>query len=153
MAGVIRNPKDFWSGVIFVAVGVAAVGFGRNHPMGTAARMGPAYFPTVLGGLLTLIGLIAVIRSLASPGEPVGRLARGKAILVTASIVLFGLLLRPLGLAAAVFLLVLVSAYASRRFAWSPALSLAAALATFCSVAFVKLLGLPIPILGTWFGG
>ena len=150
---VIRNPKDFWSGAIFVAVGVAAIVFGRNHPMGTAMRMGPAYFPTVLGGLLTLIGLAAVTRSLIRPGEPVGRLAHGKVAMVTASIVLFGLLLRPLGLAGAIFLLVLVSAYASRRFAWSTALTLAVGLAVFCAVAFVKLLGLPISILGTWLGG
>ncbi len=153
MSAVIRNPRDFWAGVIFVAVGIAAIVFGRNHPMGTAMRMGPAYFPTVLGGLLTLIGLVAVIRALVQPGEPIGRLAYGKVALVTASTVVFGFLLRPLGLAGAVFLLVLVSAYASRRFTWSAALTLAVGLATFCAVAFVKLLGLPIPILGTWLGG
>lgn len=153
MAGLIRNPKDFWSGVIFVAVGVAAVAFGRNHPMGTAMSMGPAYFPTVLGGLLTLIGLIAVLRSLVRPGEPVGRLAYSKAGLVTVSTVLFGFLLRPLGLAGAILLLVMVSAYASRRFSWPAAVTLAGGLAAGCAVAFVKLLGLPIRILGTWFGG
>ena len=150
---VIRSPKDFWSGAIFVAVGVAAIGFGRDHPMGTAMRMGPAYFPTMLGGLLTLIGLAAVIRSLVRPGEPVGRLGYGKVALVTLSIVLFGLLLRPVGLAGAILLLVIVSAYASQRFTWPTALALAVGLAAGCAVGFVKLLGLPIPIFGTWFGG
>jgi hypothetical protein len=145
--------KDFWSGVIFVAAGVAAVGFGRNHPMGTTMRMGPAYFPTVLGGLLVLIGLIAVGRALLRPGLPVGRLAYGKIALVTASNVLFALFLRRLGLACAVLLLVIASAYASRRFRWPVALTLAVGLAVGSSIIFVWLLSLPIPVLGTWLGG
>jgi len=149
----VRNPKDFWSGVIFLAVGSAAVVFARAHPMGTGMRMGPAYFPTVLGGLLILIGLTAITRSLIRSGPPVGRLAYGKLALITMSIVLFGLLLRPLGLVGALILLVLVSAYPSQRFTWPTALTLAIGLAACCVVAFVKLLGLPIPILGAWLGG
>jgi len=150
-AGV--QSKDFWSGVIFVAIGVAAVGFGRNHPMGTAMRMGPAYFPTVLGGLLALIGFVAIGRALLAPGLPMGRLAYNKLALVTAANVLFALLLRPLGLVGALILLVVVSAYASARFRWPVALALAGGLAIGSSVIFVWLLGLPIPIVGTWFGG
>jgi len=145
--------KDFWSGVIFVAVGVAAVAFGRNHPMGTAMHMGPAYFPTVLGGLLVLIGLIAIGRALLVPGLRVTRLAYGKLGLVTMANVLFALLLRPLGLAGALVLLVVVSAYASARFRWPVALALAGGLAVGSSIIFVWLLGLPIPIIGTWFEG
>jgi hypothetical protein len=145
--------KDFWSGVIFVVAGVSAVGFGRNHPMGTAMRMGPAYFPTVLGGLLAVIGLIAIGRALLVPGLPVGRLAYGKLALVTAANVLFALLLRPLGLVVALLLLVVVSAYASTRFRWPVALVLAAGLAAGSSIIFVWLLGLPIPIFGAWLGG
>jgi hypothetical protein len=150
-AGV--QSKDFWSGVIFFAAGVSAVGFGRNHPMGTAMRMGPAYFPTVLGSLLVMIGLITIGRALLVPGLPVDRLAYGKLALVTAANVLFALLLRPLGLVGALVLLVVVSAYASIRFRWPVALALAAGLAVGSSIIFVWLLGLPIPIIGTWLGG
>ena len=145
--------KDFWSGVIFVAAGAAAVGLGRNHPMGTAMRMGPAYFPTVLGGLLAVIGLIAIGRALLRPGQPVGRLAYGKLALVTASNVLFALLLRRLGLVCALVLLVVASAYASARFRWPVALVLAVGLAVGSSIIFVWLLSLPIPVLGSWLGG
>jgi len=145
--------KDFWSGVIFLTVGIAAVGFGRNHPMGTVMHMGPAYFPTLLGGLLALIGLITIGRALLVPGLPVGRLAYGKLALVTAANVLFALLLRPLGLPGALVLLVVVSAYASARFRWPVALALAGGLAVGSSIIFVWLLGLPIPVIGTWFGG
>ena len=82
-----------------------------------------------------------------------GRLAYGKLALVTAANVLFALLLRRLGLVGALVLLVVVSAYASTRFRWPVALVLAAGLAAGSSIIFVWLLGLPIPIIGTWLGG
>ncbi len=152
MRVAIGNPKDFWSGAIFVAVGLAAVVLARAHPMGTAMRMGPAYFPTMLGGLLALIGLITVLRSLVRVGEPIGRLAYGKVSLVLASNVLFALLLRRVGLVASLILLVLTSAYASQRFSWGASLALAVGLAAACAITFVTLLGLPIPLLGAWLG-
>lgn len=148
----IGTPKDFWSGAIFVGVGLAAVVLARAHPMGTAMRMGPAYFPTMLGGLLALIGLITVLRSLVRAGEPIGRLAYGKVSLVLASNVLFALLLRRVGLVVSLILLVLTSAYASQRFSWRASLALAVGLAAACAITFVTLLGLPIPLLGAWLG-
>jgi hypothetical protein len=149
----IRNPRDFWSGILFLAVGAAAVFFGRNHPMGTAMRMGPAYFPTVLGMLLALIGLAVLLRALVRPGPPVGEFAFRKVAMVLGATALFGLLLRPVGLAGALVVLVVLSAYASQHFRWPVALALAVALAAGSSLVFGQLLGLPIPILGTWFGG
>jgi hypothetical protein len=149
----VGESRDFWSGVIFFAVGAASVGLGRGYPMGTTMRMGPGYFPTVLGGLLALIGLILVVRTLFKTGESVGPLAYGKAFLVTAANVLFALLLRRLGLVLALVLLVMVSAYASRRFRWRTGFALAVGLAIGSSIIFVWLLKLPIPMLGTWLGG
>ena len=116
-------------------------------------RMGPGYFPTLLGGLLALIGLSLIIRTFLKPGLAVGRLAYGKVALVTLSNVLFALLLRRLGLAAALILLVVVSAYASRRFRWRAAVPLAVGLAIGSCIIFVWLLGLPIPVRGPWLGG
>jgi hypothetical protein len=107
----------------------------------------------VLGGLLASIGFILMVRALLRPGPGVGRLAYNKVALVTLSNVLFALLLRRLGLAAALILLVVVSAYASKRFRWPVALTLAVGLAVGSSIIFVWLLGLPIPIRGTWLGG
>ena len=149
----IGRSKDFWSGVMFLAAGGGFVGFGRKHPLGTAMIMGPAYFPTVLGALLALIGFILIGRAMLRPGPAVGRLAYGPLALVTASTVLFAVLLRRLGLAGALFLLVVLSAYASARFRWPVALALAVGLAVGSSILFVWLLGLPLPILGTWLGG
>ena len=149
----IGQSKDFWSGVIFLAAGLASAGFARGYVMGTTMRMGPGYFPSVLGGLLALIGLALIVRALLQAEVPVGRLAWSKLALVMASNVLFALLLRRLGLAGALILLVVVSAYASKRFRWPVATGLAVGLAVGSSILFVRLLGLPIPIFGPWLGG
>lgn len=153
MPRLVRDPKDFWSGLLFVTAGLAAVVLIRAHSMGTATRMGPAYFPTVLGGLLTLLGLAAVVRSLVVRGARVGTFALGKVAFVLGANVLFGVLLRGLGLGAALVVLVLVSAYASQRFNWGAAMILAVGLAAFSVLVFVKALGLPMPVVGTWLGG
>jgi hypothetical protein len=148
----IRHPKDFWIGIIFLFFGLAAIIIGLNYPMGSAGRMGPAYFPTVLGGLLTLVGAVGVIRSLLRPGEPVGKFYIKEIVLVLVAVLLFGLLMRNAGLVPAVLVLVLMSAYASPKFTWGASLLLAIGLAVFAVVVFVKLLGLPMPILGPWLG-
>lgn len=154
MSSLIRKPKDFWSGVIFAGTGLATVIIAMDYPLGTAVKMGPAYFPTVLGSLLVLIGLIAIIRSLLSigrPSGPIGRFAFREGFLVLAATVLFGALVRGAGLAVALTVLVLMSAYASTKFRWGPSLALAAGMTIFCLLVFVKALGIPLPILGSWF--
>lgn len=153
MPSFIRHPKDFWIGIIFLCVGLAAVIIGRDYTMGTAGRMGPAYFPTILGGLLALIGIAAVTRSFFRVGEPVGKFAVKEAILVLLAVLLFGFLIRGGGLVVAVFAVVLVSGYASDKFKWRYGIPLAAGLSLFAVLIFIQLLGLPIAIFGPWFGG
>ena len=66
----IRAPKDFWSGLMFCGFAVAAILAARGYSLGTAGKMGPGYFPLLLGGVLGVLGLILVGRSLALDGEP-----------------------------------------------------------------------------------
>lgn len=153
MPTFIRHPKDFWTGVIFLFFGLAAVVIGRDYDMGTAGRMGPAYFPTVLGGLLALVGLIGVVRSFLQDGEAVGKFYIKDMVVILSSVLLFGFLMRRAGLAPAALTLILLSAYASAKFRLRDAVLLAGGLSIFAVVVFVKLLGLPMPILGSWFGG
>jgi len=148
----IRHPKDFWTGIIFLIFGLAAVFIGQDYQMGTAGRMGPGYFPTILGGLLALIGVIAMIRSFVRPGEAIGRFYLKNLALISVAVLLFGFLMRDAGLLPAVLAVVLISAYASPKFSWLPTLLIAIGLAVFSIVVFVKLLGLPMPILGPWLG-
>jgi putative tricarboxylic transport membrane protein len=149
----VPNPRDFWSGVIFGGTGLAAVVLGRDYSMGTATKMGPGYFPTVLGVLLALIGLVLVVRAFLTRGEPIRGIAIRALVLVLGATIVFGLLLRGAGMVIALVVLVLVSAAASRLVLWRPAVVLAVGLAAFSTLVFAKLLGLPIPVVGRWFGG
>ena len=63
MKALIRSPKDFWAGLLYAGFGAAAVLIARDYGMGSSSRMGPAYFPTVLGSLLLLIGVASLVRS------------------------------------------------------------------------------------------
>jgi putative tricarboxylic transport membrane protein len=150
---LIRNPKDFSAGLIYLAVGLSAIYIGGELPMGTALKMGPAYFPTVLGWLLAFIGLISVVRSVVQKGAPIPRFAWRPLLIITGATVLFGLIVRGAGLAVALPLFVIMTSFASMKFRWGPSLAVAAAVTIFCSLVFVKGLGVPLPLIGRWFGG
>lgn len=152
MPSFIRNPKDFWSGVIFIFFGLAAIIIGLDYSMGTAGRMGPSYFPTALGGLLGVVGLVSVLRSFFSAGEAIGKIAFKEIALIIAGVLLFGFIVRGAGLLPAVLLLVMISSFASIKFRPLPTLLLAIGMAAFSTLVFVKAIGLPMPILGAWFG-
>ncbi len=153
MTPLRRNPRDFWTAVIYVAFGLAAVIIGRDYGMGTALKMGPGYFPTILGFLLILIGIISLARSFVLPGSPIGSFALKGLLLVVASTLVAGFIIRGAGVAVALPLLVILSGCASTRFRWWPTLSLAAGITLFCVLVFLKGLGVPLPVLGSWFGG
>jgi Tripartite tricarboxylate transporter TctB family len=150
---MIRNPKDFWTGLIYIFFGSSAILIARDYSMGTAVKMGPAYFPTILGGLLLAIGVISVIRSFVVPGPGLGAFAIKGLVLITVSVVVFGSVVRGLGVAITLPLLIIVSAYGSTRFRWRPTLLMAAGLTIFCVLVFVKGLGIPLRIIGPWLGG
>ena len=152
MTSRIRSPKDFWAGVLYIAFGLSAIVIGRDYGLGTALRMGPAYFPAVLGAVLTLIGSISLVRSFLEPGEPVGGLALKPMILITVAILLFGFLVRGAGLVVVIPLLVITTAYGSIHFRWGASILLAIGMTVFCVLVFSKGLGVPLPILGPWFG-
>jgi hypothetical protein len=150
---MIRSSKDFWTGLIYIFFGASAILIARGYGMGTGGKMGPAYFPTVLGGLLAVVGTIAVIRSFIVPGTPIGAFAFKGLVLVCTPVLLFGIIVRGAGLAVALPLLVVISASASVRFHWRATLIMAAGLTMFCVLVFLKGLGIPLPVLGPWFGG
>lgn len=150
MNSLIRSPKDFWSGVIFIVFGLAAVFIARDYSMGTAGRMGPGYFPTILGYILAALGVISAIRGVAKPGEGTGRFAIKEAFLVLLGVLLFGLLMRGAGVVISIIVLIMLGGLANPKFRTGPYLVLGVGAAIFCVLLFVKALGLPMPVLGTW---
>jgi hypothetical protein len=150
---LIRSSKDFWAGLIYAVFGAAAVLIARDYDMGSGLKMGPAYFPTALGYLLAFIGIISVGRSFISQGTPIGEIAFKGLFVIIGSVLLFGFLVRRTGLVVALPLLVILSAWASDRFGWRPTLILAAGVTLFCVFVFLRGLGVPLPLWGSWFGG
>ena len=148
MKMAIKSEKDFWAGMIYVTVGTIALWIGQTYSMGTSARIGPGYFPSALAGMLILIGAISLIRAFLKQGDAVGKLAWRPLFLVLGACALFGLLLNTAGLIVALLALVLVSASASRKFSFDRTATLGlAGLIVFCSLVFVKGLGVPMPLL------
>jgi hypothetical protein len=149
----IRSPKDFFAGLLFILFGVAFIWLARDYGFGTARRMGPAFFPLVLSGILIVIGIVIGVRGVAVTEEPPRGFTFKGLLLVIVSTVLFAILVRNAGVPIATALLVAVSAFASQRFKWMPTLVLAIGMAVFCVVIFVYALGLPMPVRGPWLGG
>ncbi len=146
----IRAPKDFWSGIMFLAFAAVALLAARGYSLGSAGRMGPGYFPMLLGGVLGVLGLILVVRSLLIEGgnesESVARLHLVPLVVTTLSVCLFGLALERLGLVAAVIIVIGVSALASRESRLIETSALALVLAAFSVGVFVYALRLPLPV-------
>ncbi len=143
----IKSPKDFWSGLMFIASGgFFAIWAVTHYQMGTAVRMGPAYFPAMLGGLLVVLGLIILASSLAMQGEPVPRLFFRPLFMVSLGLVLYGYLMKPLGLVGATAALVYVGALGGHEYRWKEVTILYVILILFSWLVFVKGLSLPFPL-------
>ena len=148
----IKSPKDFWSGLMFIGFGVFFMVWAMiYYQMGTAVRMGPAYFPTMLGGLLAVLGAIVLVGSLAVEGPPVAQFHFRPLILISVGCVLYGYLMKPLGLVGATAALVYVSAFGGHEFKWKEVTILYVILMIFSWAVFVKGLTLPFPVWPAMF--
>ena len=194
MAVRIKAQKDFWAGLMFIGVGGFFLIWALTHyQMGSAVRMGPAYFPTVLGGLMVFLGVLVLIESFAMEGPPIAmpfnivhliiamllyaalgwifkQLGIGgdyailigtmalvvlsvlylpatkPLVLISAACVIYGYLMKPLGLVLATLLLIFVAAFAGHEFKWKEVVILYITLIVFSILVFVKGLTLPFPI-------
>ena len=143
----IKSPKDFWAGVMFVVTGVFFMVWAIvYYQMGTAVRMGPAYFPVVLGGLLAFLGLLVLLEAFALQGPKIPAFALRPLILISFACVVYGYLMKPLGLVGATAALVFISAYGGHEFKWKEVTILFVVLMVFSYLVFVKGLTLPFPM-------
>jgi hypothetical protein len=143
----IKSPQDFWAGLMFVGFGlffvVVALMF---YQMGSAVRMGPAYFPVLLGGLLAVLGAIVLFNSLIFEGPEIASFHFRPLLFVAASSLAFAYLLKPLGLVGASIALVFISAYGGHEFKWKEVAIMSVVLVVFSVLVFVEALALPFPI-------
>ncbi|OYU47557.1 MAG: small permease of tripartite tricarboxylate transporter [Rhizobiales bacterium PAR1] len=150
----IRAEKDFWAGLLYVLLSAGFLWLGRDYKMGVASRMGPGYFPIVLGWTLGAFGVVSIVRSFLTDGAPIGKIAWKTLAWVSAGVLAFGVLITTAGLLFALPVLVLLSSLASAESRYDlKGLLILLGLTLFCVLVFVKGLGVPMPVLGSWFDG
>jgi hypothetical protein len=143
----LHSNRDFWAGVMLIVTGAAAIIIARDYAFGTALRMGPGWFPSVLGGLLVLFGLYLVAQGLRSNEKIQGNWSLRALIVLPLSLVLFGLLMEYAGFIPALMVLIVGSSAASSEFRLIESLLLAVGLTLFAIALFIYGLGLPYPLI------
>jgi len=145
-----RNNKDFWAGVMLIGTGAVSMIVARNYSFGTSLRMGPGYFPSVLGGLLVLFGLYLVVVGLRRNEKMEGNWSLRALVVLPLSLVLFGLLMEYAGFVPALLALIFGSAAAGSEFKLNEVLLLSIGLTVACVALFIWGLQLPYPLLVGW---
>jgi predicted outer membrane lipoprotein len=160
----IKSQKDFFSGLMFMVVGIAFAIGATTYNIGEGARMGPGYFPLMLGILLAAIGAFTIFEAMVvetEDGEPVGSIAWKPLFFIIGSNVLFGVLLAGLpgiglpamGLIAAIYGLTFVASLAGEEFKFKEVLVVATILAVGSYVAFIWMLKLQFQVWPSFITG
>jgi hypothetical protein len=149
-----RALKEILAGGVFICFGLAFAAIATSYEIGTTLRMGPGYFPLVLGALLVLLGGIIVAKGvLAGEAERIGVIPWRALGLILGAVLVFGLTVRGLGLVPSTFVAALMSAFASRRTSVVAALLISVGLTVLCVLVFVVALRLRLPLVGPWLQG
>jgi Tripartite tricarboxylate transporter TctB family len=161
---MIKSQKDFFAGLLFLVLGVAFALGARTYNVGTGARMGPGYFPLMLGVLLAILGTVEIIKALVNGkrgGDKIGKWAWRPIVFVLGANLAFGVLLGGLpsikvpamGMIIAIYALVTIASLGGERFKLKDVLILATILAIGSYLAFIVLLKLQIPVWPTLITG
>jgi drug/metabolite transporter (DMT)-like permease len=145
----LRNHKDFWAGIMFLAFGVLFIFWSRSYQLGTAAKMGPGYFPTVLGGIMAVLGLIIVLGAFSRSNEEtrVERIGFKEIFLVLAGVAAFAFLLNYLGMMLSIIIMAFIAATASHEFKVKETAINSVVMCVLAYVFFAYLLEIQMP---TW---
>ena len=138
--------KDFWAGLLLIAVGTLAVAIAHDYPLGTARRMGPGYFPIALGALLVLFGIYVLVKGLRGGGRIEAGWSLRALIVLPLALALFGFLMSRAGFVPALVVLVFASAAAGSEFRLLEIIALTVVLTALSTAVFVWGLGLPYPL-------
>ena len=142
-----RHNKDFWAGLMFMGTGAAAMFIARDYTFGTTLRMGPGYFPSMLGGILILFGITIMVRGLRSSEQIRGHWSLRALIVLPLSLAVFGILMEKAGFLPAMVALVFGSAAAGREFKWVEVLLCTVVLTVLSVAIFIWGLGLPYSLM------
>jgi hypothetical protein len=143
----LRKNKDFWAGMMLLGIGVAAMFISRDYRFGSALRMGPGFFPTILSGILIAFGICIMAVGLRSGEKIQGSLSLRAFVMLPLSLILFGILMQVAGFIPALVALVFVSAASGREFKLMEVLLLTVGLTVASVALFIWGLGLPYPLI------
>lgn len=148
----LRTNKDFWAAMMYIGVGAIGWWIARDYPFGSALRMGPGYFPTVLSALMILMGVYVLALGLRKNHEKVeGNWSVRALIVLPLATAVFGYLMEEAGFIPAMVALIPMSAAAGKEFKWGEVVLLTIGLTIACAAGFIYGLGLPYPLIkGLW---
>ena len=143
----LRKNKDFWAGIMLIGIDAAAMFISRDYRFGAALRMGPGFFPTILGGILIAFGVCIMAAGIRSGEQIHGTLSVRALIMLPLSLVLFGILMELGGFIPALVVLVFVSAASGREFKIVEVLLLTVVMTVASTALFIWGLGMPYPLI------
>jgi hypothetical protein len=152
----IKSQRDFWSGLMFLVVGVGFAWGATDYSFGTSARPGPGYFPFGLGILLALLGALVLFKALtleSEGGDPIGAIAWRPLLVIVGTVAVFGLALPRLGMAVTLPLIITLASLASDEFHWRDVLISSVVLTVGSWALFILGLKLTIPLWPIYFNG
>ena len=141
-----RDNRDFFAGLFFIAIGAAAMWISRDYPMGSALRMGPGYFPTVLGGIVVVFGIYVLIKGVINNEKVVGNWSLRALIVLPIATWIFGVMMENVGFIPALVVLMYTSSVAGKEFKFLEVTIMAVVMVIVCTGVFIYGLGLPYPL-------
>ncbi len=146
-----RNNRDFFAGLLYIVVGVLAMWIARDYPFGSALRMGPGYFPTVLGGIMVAFGIAVLLMGIRNNQKMKGTWSIRALIVLPLATIVFAFLMEAAGFIPALAVLIPLAAASGHEFKWSEVLLLTVGLIIICLGVFIYGLELPYPLIkGLW---
>jgi hypothetical protein len=145
----VKSPQDLGAGIVFILIGIAGLAFGRDLAMGTAARMGPGYFPALLSWSIILIGAVIATRGVTVDGPELEKFHFRPLVFILGAIAASGYLMGWVGLALTTIIVTFAAAHARPQVKLGETLLLGVGMALFAVLVFVYALGQPLP---AWWG-
>jgi len=146
-----RNNRDFFAGLFYIVLGTWGFWIARDYPFGSALRMGPGYFPSVLAGMMIAFGVVIMLMGVKNNTKIQGNWSIRALIVLPLATVVFGYLMEEVGFIPAMLVLIPFSALSGREFKLVEIIALTIGLTILCTLMFIKGLGLPYPLIkGLW---
>ena len=142
----IRSPRDFWGGLVLIAVGILAIWASRDLPGQRGFAFGPGTAPRLFSGLLVILGALVALVGLITDGPRIEKYKVRGPVLVIASILGFAAMIRPVGMVIASYVTFMVAILGSKEMRVPESFIAAAVMTVFCVFLFTYLLNLPFQL-------